>query len=109
MERAAWRDTLRVRGVAWQHDALAPLFRVNHRHCRDEGLRLGMQGCAEHLVGSAMFHNVAEIHHRHFIADMLDNREIMRNENVGEVEALLEVHQQVEDLRLDRDIKGGDR
>ena len=33
----------------------------------------------------------------------------MRNKQVGEGETLLQVFEQVDDLRLDGDVKGGDR
>ena len=35
--------------------------------------------------------------------------EVVRDQQVGEVERALEMGQQVEDLRLDRDVEGGDR
>ena len=41
----------------------------------------------------------AEIHHRDAVGDVLHHREIVRDEDVGEPEALLQVAQQVEDLR----------
>src|SRR3984885_6633559 len=40
---------------------------------------------------------------------MLDHTEIMADEQVGEVEFAAEIHEQVEDLRLNRDIQRGDR
>ena len=50
-----------------------------------------------------------EIHHRDARADVLDHRQIVRDEQVGEAEFLLQVFQQVDDLRLDRDVERGDR
>jgi hypothetical protein len=37
-----------------------------------------------------------------------DHGEVVRDEEVGEVELLLEVLQQVDDLRLDGDVEGGE-
>jgi hypothetical protein len=34
---------------------------------------------------------------------------IVRDEQVGQLELVLQVHQQVDDLRLDRDVERGDR
>ena len=39
---------------------------------------------------------------------MADDREIVRDEEVGELELLLELFEQVDHLRLDRDVEGGD-
>jgi len=40
---------------------------------------------------------------------MADDAEIMRDEEIGEVELVLQIVEQVEHLRLDRDVEGGDR
>src|SRR5262249_26130911 len=42
-------------------------------------------------------------------ADMLDHREVVGDEEIGEAELLLEVHQEVDDLRLDRYVERRDR
>ena len=40
---------------------------------------------------------------------MADDGKVVRDEEVGEVEVLLERLEQVDDLRLDGDVQGGDR
>src|SRR3954454_16287905 len=40
---------------------------------------------------------------------MLDDAQVVRDEDVGEIEPVLEVHEQIEDLRLDRHVEGRDR
>ncbi len=52
---------------------------------------------------------LAEIHHRHAVADVLYHGEVVSDEQVGEAEAALQVLQQVDDLRLDRDVERRDR
>ena len=49
--------------------------------------------------------DLAEIHHRDAVADVLDHREVVGDEQVGEAEFLLQVHQQVDHLRLHRDVE----
>lgn len=56
----------------------------------------------------ADFDDLSKIHHRHPVADALDNRHIMADEKEGDFELFLQIHQQIADLRLDRHIKGGD-
>src|SRR5687768_2307253 len=49
--------------------------------------------------------DLSEVHDRDAIADVLDNRKIVCDEEVGECEALLEILQKVEHLRLDRNVE----
>jgi hypothetical protein len=45
----------------------------------------------------------------HAVGDVADDVEVVRDEDVGEVEVALEVLQQVEDLRLHGDVERRDR
>ena len=54
------------------------------------------------------FNDAAKIHHGDAGGDMLDDRQIMANEQEGEAELVLEVHQEIQDLRLDRDVQRRD-
>ena len=53
--------------------------------------------------------DAAEIHHGDALADVLDHREVVRDEQVGEAELLLQVLEQVDHLRLDRHVERRDR
>ena len=68
-----------------------------------------MAGRRVDLVRRTDLHDLAEVHHRDPVADVLDDRQVVGDEQVGEPEPLAEVRQQVEDLPLDRDVEGGDR
>jgi hypothetical protein len=57
----------------------------------------------------AELHHVAEVHHRDAVADVLDHREVVGDEQVREAELLLEVLEEIEHLRLDRDVESRDR
>lgn len=48
------------------------------------------------------------VHHEHFIADALDDSEVVRNEEVGDPEFFLEIEEEVEDGGLDTDVEGAD-
>ena len=67
-------------------------------------LRAGKQRL---LVGE--LDDLAEIHDRDAVADVLDDGEIMTDEQEGEAEIELQILQQVHDLRLDRYIKRRNR
>ena len=53
--------------------------------------------------------DLAEIQHDDAVADMAHHREIVRDEQIGQAEPLLQVDQQVDDLRLDVDVERRDR
>ena len=67
-----------------------------------------MQRQGEERNAVRLLDDLAEIHDRNVVADILHHAEIVGDEQVGEAEPLLQLAEQVQDLRLDRDIEGGD-
>ena len=63
----------------------------------------------EELLGRRDLDDLADIHHGHAIADMLHDGEVVGDEEIGQPEVVLQVEQQVDDLRLDRDVERRDR
>ena len=61
------------------------------------------------LGGRGELHDLAEVHHRDLLGDVLHHREVVGDEEIGEPPLLLQVHEQVQDLRLHRDVERGDR
>ena len=53
--------------------------------------------------------DAAEVHHADAIGDVMDHREVVRDEEVGEAAAALQVAHQVQHLRLHRDVERGGR
>ena len=110
MEVAAGRRVDRARHVTGQdHPAAPPRPRLRDRHRGEERLGVRVQRHLEQarLVGD--LHDAAEVHHRHPVADVLDHREIVGDEQEGELQLVLQVHEQVDDLRLDGDVERGHR
>src|SRR4051812_39593466 len=64
---------------------------------------------AYHSFGFGHLDNRAQIHDSHAVADMLDNRKIMRDEEVSDPMTLLEILKQIDYLSLDRNIEGAHR
>ena len=62
-----------------------------------------------HLVRRAGLDYPAKIHDGDAVADVFYDGKVVRDEQVAEAEFLLEVEEEVDDLALDGDIKGGDR
>ena len=61
------------------------------------------------IVDRRHLHDPAEVHHRNAVAHVADDREIVRDEEVGEPQLALQVGEQIEDLRPDRDVERRDR
>ncbi len=108
-EAAAGRRVDRARHVARQHDPLdvATGDRLGVR--REECLRVRVQRPQEEILRGGELDDLAEIHHRDPVGDVADDGEVVRDEEIGEVELLLQLDEQVQDLGLDRDVERGDR
>ena len=74
-----------------------------------QGLGVGMLRFAEDRVPAPRFNRDSQIHDHDLVGDMLDDRQIMADKEIGQIEAFLQVDEEVEDLGLDRDIEGRDR
>ena len=68
-----------------------------------------MRRAGINLIHRAFFRDLAQIHHQHAVTDILHHIQIMTDENIGQAKAFLEVHEQVQDLRLHAFIEGRDR
>jgi hypothetical protein len=86
--------------VIRHHPLFVATVRIGHGHCRDEFLRIGVLRIFEDRGPWADLDDLAEIHHRYAMADALDDRNVVRDEQEGEVEALLQVQHQVDDCAL---------
>ena len=79
----------------------------------------GWDGCEECLgvwvlwrtkdgLGGGKLNNLAYVHHRRAIAEILHHREVVSDEEIRQVEVLLKLFQETENLRLHRYVEGGD-
>ena len=63
----------------------------------------------EDVLRLAVLDQMAEIHDADRVGDVLDDGEVVADEEVGELKLVLQVVQEVDDLRLDRHVQRGDR
>ena len=107
MKAAAARRIERARNIAGQPLPLAApaLGRAQHRHRGDQRLGVGMQRRRIDRPLIRDLDDFAEIHHRHPIRDMLHHAQIMRDEQQGQPQLRLQILQQIDDLRLHRDVE----
>ena len=103
-----WRVD-RARNVALQHHALGAPRRVRNRRRRQQRPGVGVLAVGIELLRWRDLDDAAEIHHRDTAADMFDDAQIVRNEEIGQLEFLLQILHQVQDLRLDRHVERGNR
>ena len=61
------------------------------------------------LVGRAALDAAAAVHHQDVVGELGDHAEVVRDDDDRGAELLLQVADQVEDLRLDGDVEGGRR
>ena len=111
MEAAGRRRVDRAGHVALQPDPLAlrsPL-EVRHRHGRQQRHRVRVHRRLVELLATADLHDLAEVHDRDPVADVPHDRQVVRDDHVGQPELVLQVLEQVDDLGLDRHVQGGDR
>ena len=64
-----------------------------------------MNGCPEQGLPAGELDDAAGAHHRDPVGHVVDDRQIVRDEEVGQAEILLQVLEQVQDLRLHRDVE----
>ena len=68
-----------------------------------------MERGRQHRLGRALLADDAGIHHGDAVRDMRDRRQIMRDEQIGEMQPVAQIGEEVEHGRLDRDVEGRDR
>src|SRR3990172_764675 len=66
-----------------------------------------MPGVAIQILDRADLHDLAEVHDPDAIAEVLDHRKVVADEQVGQIEVTAQVEQQVEHLALDGHVEGG--
>jgi hypothetical protein len=77
-------------------------------HVRDgghEAQRVGMRGLVDHLVHRADLGDAAGVHHRHAVAGLGDHAHVVSDQHDGCVMLAADALEQLDDLRLDRDVE----
>ena len=108
-ERTPSRRIAGTRQRPPEGDALALGLGVRVGDRREQGVGVRVRRFVEQLLGPAEFHDVAEVHHGHAIADVANDREIVGDEQITQAELLLKVLQEIQNLRLHRDVERRDR
>src|SRR5258708_21003320 len=111
MEAAGARRIHGRRDLPFQQDRPSRRFEVwiGYRDRALEYFGVRMYRFVANRVARPDLHDLAEVHDRDAIAHVPHHGQVVRDEEKREVELLLQVLQQIDDLRLDRDVQAGDR
>ena len=101
MKRAAGRRGEDAGHLAFERLPVGLLGRLNFGNRGHKGDGVRMKGIIVKLGDGGLLDDFAHIHHGDDVAGELDDGEVVRNEQVGEGEFLLEVFEEIEDLGLD--------
>ena len=108
MEMATARRREGRRDLAANRDVRPPPS-LDPGDFRDERFRVGMVGPFVQLLRGAGFDHATEVHHHHPVGNMPDHAQVVADEQVREPEILAQPDEEVQDLRLDGNVEGGDR
>src|SRR5436190_16685668 len=103
---AGWRRN-GTRHITGKNDALFNGARVRLWHGRQERFGVWMLWISEQRAFVRELNDFAEIHDRDAMTDVLDHGKIVRDKQVRELHLVLEIHQQIDDLRLYRHVECG--
>src|SRR5581483_6134513 len=85
------------------------LARIGKRYRRVKRLRIRVRGLRRHRVGRTGLHHTTRIEDDHPVAQMTDDIEIVGDEQIAQRELTLKLLQEVENLRLHREIESARR
>jgi hypothetical protein len=77
--------------------------RLRHRGKQSPGVFVLWAG--EYLIAVALLDDLALVHHGDPMGQMFDDRQVMRHEQIGQTEPVLQVQEQVDDAGLDRHVE----
>ena len=92
-----------------QNNALCFVMDIRHRDGGEQRLGIRMDGVFKQTLGGGFLHYTAQIHNSNVIREMVDHREVVGDENIGQPHFFLQALEQIQDLGLDRDIQSGNR
>ena len=81
---------------------------LDARDGAEERARVGMLRAFHDVEGRADFDDFALIHHRDAVGDVFHDGQVVGDKDEREVETADEIGEEIQDLRLDGDVEGGD-
>ena len=105
MKRASRRRFQRIGKRGAQLRVRDAEVRLWGQHGLKQGLRVRMPRLGKQGLRVCFFHDSAQVHDRNPCGDVFDHGQVVADDDVGQAEFRAQVQQQVEDLRLHRNIQ----
>src|SRR5262249_52393100 len=106
MEMTALGRVNRTGHIALKNDAFFLERWVRNGYSTEQRFGVGMLRILVQVFIGSQFENLAKVNHRHTVADMLHNVQIMSNKEIGQTKFRLQIFEQIDDLGLDRHVEG---
>ncbi len=78
---------------------------IKSRDLRQQGLGIRVIGTRKQVIDRCGLDHTAQVHHDHAVAEVLDHAQVMADKQIGQPQFVAQVHEQVENLRLNRHIQ----
>jgi hypothetical protein len=108
-ENATCGRRVQVGDIAGDGRQESGLLQHPRRIALQKRLGVGVLRPVEDLAHVALFHHLAGVHHHDFVAQLGDQAEIVGDHDHGCLKLVLQLTQQVDDLRFHGDVEGGRR
>jgi len=105
MKPAAGWNRKRTRHIPLEDHAAAARARLRQRNRRGEWLGIRMARGCDHGFLLCKLDDLAEIHHRDAVGDVLHHGKVVGDEDVAEPKPRLKILEKIDDLRAHRDIE----
>lgn len=91
------------------HKALLISAGIRFGNRGEKSLRVFVLRRFDDRIAITLFDDLAIEHYRDAVADVMNHGHVMRDEKIGESEIILQIGEQIQNLRLDRDVERGGR
>lgn len=93
------------RRFAREPDDLLPALHTRDWNSGKQRLRIRMSRRTQHFIDQTALDDAPEVHYRHLMRQILHHGEIVRDEQIGQAEFVMQRLEQIENLRLYRDVE----
>ena len=89
-----------IGNLSLKHNRFLSLTQIRNRNGRQQRLCIWMFRIPKQLFGRRPLDTLAQIHHGDLIGNMAYHQQVVGNKHISQTQFLLEIHQQVQNLRL---------
>lgn len=108
-EPAARLGVDRRSNFTFQQDAFLLVMNIHSKNSRQQRLGIRVKRILKQFIRRTGFNHRPQIHNADVIRNMADDRQIMRDKHVSQLILILQIHQQIQNLCLNGNIKRRNR